>query len=72
MSRALYKSDRHAALGMAFPSETPNRLHSRGFRPKPLPKPNAFARAMKVALSWFTPAEPTYRAPFLNDNDMGL
>lgn len=69
MTRALYKSDRHAALGMAFPSENPSRKLAQNFTPQPMDQPNWFQRQMRKL---FRVTEPTYRAPFLNDNDMGL
>lgn len=45
----------------------PIRLHSQGYRP--MPKGNAFQRLMRKL---FRVTEPKHRAPFLNDNDMGL
>jgi len=48
---------------------SPYRLHSQVFKPEPPKQPNRFQRAMRKL---FRVTEPTYRAPFLNDNDMGL
>lgn len=47
----------------------PNRLKVQHYKPEPLPQPNRFQRAMRKL---FRVTEPTYRAPFFNDPDMGL
>ena len=48
----------------------PNRLKVQHYKPEPQPQPNAFQRLMRKIFR--VDVEPTHRAPFLNDPDMGL
>lgn len=47
MTARPFKSERHHALSLAHPSESPYRLHAQGYRPQPLPRPGVVARCLE-------------------------
>jgi len=51
MTARPFKSDRHQALSLVHPSESPNRLHAQGYRPKPLPRPSLAVRCLDSVLA---------------------
>lgn len=77
MTARRFKSERHTALGMAFPSEAPNRLHSLGCRPPRMPKGNAVQRAARrvvaaLLAAWVAWMKPATEADVDSWADRGM